>query len=99
MFVTLATMDELLVRLELLGKEPRWLEGRGHHARVHDSPKVARPLIRQRSLVSVVVSIRQRSLVSVVVSEVRPPQDHVAAKHAHRGEPTITQRGELGVGA
>ena len=80
-------MDEILVRLELLGKEPRWLEGRGHHARVHDSPKVARPLIRQRSLVS------------VVVSEVRPPQDHVAAKHAHRGEPTITQRGELGVGA
>jgi hypothetical protein len=80
-------MDELLVRLELLEKEPRWLERRGHHARVHDSPKVARPLIRQRSLVS------------VVVSEVRPPQDHVAAKHAHRGEPTITQRGELGVGA
>jgi hypothetical protein len=38
-------------------------------------------------------------VVSVVVSEVRPPQDHVAAKHAHRREPTITQRGELGVGA
>ena len=85
--VILATMDELLVRLELLGKESRWREGRGHHARVHDSPKVTRPLIRQRSLVS------------VVVSEVGPPQDQFAAEHAHRGEPTITQRGELGVGA
>ena len=29
--VTLATMDEILVRLELLGKEPRWREGGGHH--------------------------------------------------------------------
>ena len=60
---------------------------RNRHARVHDSPKVTRPLIRQRSLVS------------VVVSEVGPPQDQFAAEHAHRGEPTTTQRGELGVGA
>ena len=43
---------------------------RNRHARVHDSPKVTRALIRQRSLVS------------VVVGEVGPPQDQFAAEHA-----------------